>query len=95
MAKKRRRTGEQYNDTRDRNLHADASKFTINTFEDVADSEDEFHINRDKILLEEKPAHKRQRRLYEDGKLAQAIILKRLCFFHTDVLQRAIVRSFR
>ncbi|KAI9891152.1 MAG: hypothetical protein M1814_002995 [Vezdaea aestivalis] len=27
----------------------------INTFEDVADSEDEFHINRDKILLDRNP----------------------------------------
>ena len=44
------------------------SKLKINTFEDVADSEDEFHINRDKILLEEGPAQKRQRKLREEGK---------------------------
>lgn len=43
------------------------SKVRVNTYEDVADSEDEFHINRDKILLEEGPAQKRQRRAKEDG----------------------------
>ena len=45
----------------------DSSKLIINTFEDVADSEDEFHINRDKILLEEGPAQKRQRKALEEG----------------------------
>ena len=45
----------------------DSSKLTINTFEDVADSEDEFHINRDKILLEEGPAQKWQRKALEQG----------------------------
>ena len=43
------------------------SKLLINTWEDVADSEDEFHINRDKILLDEEPAKKRQRQLEENG----------------------------
>ena len=43
------------------------TKLLINTWEDVADSEDEFHINRDKILLEEEPARKRQRQLEENG----------------------------
>ena len=49
---------------------ADNSRLVINSYEDVADSEDEFHIARDKILLEEGPARKRQRKLGEDGKLA-------------------------
>ena len=39
----------------------------INSYEDVADSEDEFHISRDKVLLEEEPARKRQRKLEEEG----------------------------
>ncbi|KAL9131077.1 MAG: hypothetical protein Q9217_000900 [Psora testacea] len=39
----------------------DESRLAINTYEDVADSEDEFHINRDKVLLEEGPAQKKQR----------------------------------
>ncbi|KAL9099857.1 MAG: hypothetical protein Q9163_004705 [Psora crenata] len=47
------------------------SKLAINTFEDVADSEDEFHINRDKILLEEGPAQKRQRISQEEDALLE------------------------
>lgn len=39
----------------------------INTFEDVADSEDEFHMNRDKVLLDEGPAAKKMRRYQEEG----------------------------
>ncbi|KAL8741310.1 MAG: hypothetical protein Q9190_006073, partial [Brigantiaea leucoxantha] len=41
-------------------------KKVINTYKDVADSEDEFFINRDRILLEEGPEQKRQRILEED-----------------------------
>ena len=43
------------------------SRMRINTFEDVADSEDEFHMNRDKILLDEGPAAKRIRKYQEEG----------------------------
>ena len=45
------------------------SKMRIDTFEDVADSEDEFHMNRDKILLDEGPAAKRVRKHQEEGEL--------------------------
>lgn len=45
----------------------DESRLRIDTYEDVADSEDEFHLGRDKILLEEGPVQKRQRKLREDG----------------------------
>lgn len=45
------------------------TKLLVNSWEDVADSEDEFHINRDKVLLEEEPARKRQRKIEEEGKL--------------------------
>jgi hypothetical protein len=43
------------------------SRMAINTYEDVADSEDEFHMNRDKILLDEGPAAKRLRKYQEEG----------------------------
>jgi U3 small nucleolar RNA-associated protein 3 len=43
------------------------SKMAINTWEDVADSEDEFHMNRDKISLDEGPAAKRLRKYQEEG----------------------------
>ena len=45
----------------------------IRTFEDVADSEDEFHINRDKVMLDEGPNAKRQRKYEEDGMLYHAV----------------------
>ncbi|KAL8931210.1 MAG: hypothetical protein Q9211_007142, partial [Gyalolechia sp. 1 TL-2023] len=48
-----------------------SSKLTINTYEDVADSEDEFFINRDKILLDEGPEQKRRRKLEEDDALLE------------------------
>jgi len=43
------------------------SKLNISTYEDVADSEDEFHINQDKILLDEGPEAKRRRKWREQG----------------------------
>ena len=39
----------------------------IRTYEDVADSEDEFHINRDKILLDDGPDAKRRKKWEEEG----------------------------
>lgn len=39
----------------------------ITTYEDVADSEDDFHIQRDKILLDEGPDAKRRRKWAEEG----------------------------
>lgn len=42
----------------------------ITTFEDVADSEDEFHIQRDKVLLDEGPDAKRRRKWAEEGLLS-------------------------
>ena len=44
-----------------------SAKLRIDTFEDVADSEDEFHVNRDEILLDEAPAQKKQRQTQEEG----------------------------
>ncbi|TVY34233.1 Uncharacterized protein LOCC1_G008623, partial [Lachnellula occidentalis] len=41
----------------------------ITTYEDVADSEDEFHINRDKVLLDEGPDAKRRRKFAEEDAL--------------------------
>ena len=49
------------------------SRMRINTFEDVADSEDEFHMNRDKILLDEGPAAKRMRKYQEEGLSSHAV----------------------
>ena len=43
------------------------TKLLINNYEDVANSEDDFLINRDKILLHEEPEAKRLKRLQEQG----------------------------
>ncbi|KAI4112744.1 MAG: hypothetical protein LQ345_006152 [Seirophora villosa] len=49
----------------------DRSKLTINTYEDVADSEDEFFINRDKILLDEGPQQKKRRKIEEEDAILE------------------------
>jgi U3 small nucleolar RNA-associated protein 3 len=68
MGKKRKGGGQPYGS------RADATKdgsdaLALNSWEDVADSEDEFHLNRDKILLDEGPEAKRRRKLQEEGML--------------------------
>jgi U3 small nucleolar RNA-associated protein 3 len=67
MAKKRKASGRAAEPQEPRE---EDSKMRITTFEDVADSEDEFHMNRDKVLLEEGPAAKRLRKWKEQGKFA-------------------------
>lgn len=63
MGKKRKASGGEKK-PRERK---DDSKLTITTFEDVADEQDEFHLNRDKVLLDEGPAAKRLRKWKEQG----------------------------
>lgn len=67
MAKKRKVGGKPFGHQEPQETNRDDSKLTITNWEDVADSEDEFFINRDKILLEEGPAQKRQRKIQEEG----------------------------
>ena len=43
------------------------TRMRIKTYEDVAGSDDEFHINRDKIMLDDGPEAKRRRKVQEDG----------------------------
>ncbi|KAF2002777.1 hypothetical protein P154DRAFT_487636 [Amniculicola lignicola CBS 123094] len=68
MAKKRKagRSGGEPKEPREED-----SKVRVNTFEDVADSEDEFHMNRDKILLDEGPTAKRLRKWAEKDEFLQ------------------------
>lgn len=65
MGKKRKAGGRPYGEGNA--VKDEDSKMRITTFEDVADSEDEFHLNRDKILLDEGPAAKRLRKWKEQG----------------------------
>jgi U3 small nucleolar RNA-associated protein 3 len=43
-------------------------KLSLNTWEDIADEQDEFLLNRDKLLLDEGMVAKRRRRVGEEGK---------------------------
>ncbi len=65
MAKKRKAGGRAYGDSK--TPKDDGSKLAINSWEDVADSEDEFLLNREKVLLDEGPAAKRLRKYQEEG----------------------------
>jgi U3 small nucleolar RNA-associated protein 3 len=67
MAKKRK--GGSARDTEEPkgpNMDVGESRKRIRTYEDVADSDDEFHLNNDKVLLEERPDVKRRRKQQED-----------------------------
>lgn len=68
MPKKRKGSGRYDNETVDsRTSKAESAKLTINSYQDVADSEDEFLDNRDRILLDEGPAVKKRRKIQEQG----------------------------
>jgi U3 small nucleolar RNA-associated protein 3 len=67
MAKKRK--GGVARDTEEPkgpNMDVGESRKRIRTYEDVAGSDDEFHLNNDKVLLEERPDVKRRRKQQED-----------------------------
>lgn len=66
MAKKRKASGRKSDGPKSFNV-ADGNLGPIRTYEDVADSEDDFHINRDKVLLDEGPDAKRRRKWEEQG----------------------------
>lgn len=68
MGKKRKASGQHSAAPTVKSLDAADGKLgPVRTYEDIADSEDEFHMNRDKILLDEGPEAKRQRKWQEQG----------------------------
>ena len=67
MAKKRKAGGRPFGNGQPGPENDGDSKLRVNTYEDVADSEDEFHINRDKVLLDESAPQKQLRRAQEEG----------------------------
>ena len=73
MGKKRKASGRPFGWERAASTAQDPdnepSKLAINSYEDVADSEDDFHIGRDKVLLDEGPHAKRQRKWQAEGKI--------------------------
>ena len=69
MAKKRKGSG-RGGPSGPREVDERDNKMNITTYADVADSEDEFHIQRDKVMLDDGPEAKRQRKWAEDGEFA-------------------------
>ncbi|RAL67440.1 hypothetical protein DID88_008195 [Monilinia fructigena] len=68
--KKRKASGQSAKSTRE-DFDKSKGKVAFTTYEDIADSEDEFHINRDKVMLDEEPHAKRQRKLKADDNLIE------------------------
>jgi U3 small nucleolar RNA-associated protein 3 len=66
MARKRKASGQRLSGPKSSNSE-NGKLGPIRSYEDVADSEDEFHINRDKVLLEDEPEAKRRRKWEEEG----------------------------
>ena len=85
MAKKRKQSNGVPRAPQEQVKNRDEGKLILNSYEDVANSEDDFHIQRDKILLEEGPAHKRQRRVQEEGKYCQIQCNSLLTFEHRGI----------
>jgi len=71
MAKKRKGSGRTAVADGEKGWGAKGGKIApVTTYEDVADSEDEFHINRDKVMLDDGPDAKRRKKWQEQGMLA-------------------------
>lgn len=67
MAKKRKAGATAAAQEVDQDASNKRSRIRIDTFEDVAGSDDEFHMNRDKIALDDGPDAKRRRAWQEQG----------------------------
>lgn len=66
MGRKRKAGGRPYGQS-EQDKFQGSSKLKLNSYEDIADSVDEFAAGKDKILVEEAPAAKRRRKLAEEG----------------------------
>ncbi|KAL6912929.1 hypothetical protein ACHAP8_007676 [Fusarium lateritium] len=76
MAKKRKASGRNNAQSGPKELDAsDARLGPITTYEDVADSEDEYFMNRDQILLDDEPNSKRRRKEDDDIELSDEEVL--------------------
>ncbi|KAL2753311.1 hypothetical protein ACRALDRAFT_1065374 [Sodiomyces alcalophilus JCM 7366] len=72
MAKKRKASGRNEKPSGPKDVDpADARLGPITTYEDVANSEDEYFLNRDKIIFNEEPQSKRRRRQDEEDKFLE------------------------
>jgi U3 small nucleolar RNA-associated protein 3 len=70
MAKKRKSSGRSAPPKEDNGFEVSGGLMgPISTYEDVANSEDEFHIQRDKVMLDDGPGAKRRRKWQAEGML--------------------------
>ena len=68
MGRKRKAPGGPFGEgTKATDWEHDSSRLLVNTYEDVANSEDEFLAHRDKILLHEGPEARKLKYLEEKG----------------------------
>ncbi|CAM1502977.1 Fc.00g077530.m01.CDS01 [Cosmosporella sp. VM-42] len=76
MGKKRKASGRNAQPTGPKEVDpTDARLGPITTYEDVADSEDEYFLNRDQIMLDEEPNSKRRRKEDDDLEFSDEEIL--------------------
>ncbi|GAB0133561.1 hypothetical protein EsDP_00001968 [Epichloe bromicola] len=76
MAKKRKGSGRNVGPKGPKELDpSDARLGPISTYEDVADSEDEYFMDRDTIMLDDEPDSKRRRKTEEDMELSDEELL--------------------
>ncbi|KAI7465794.1 hypothetical protein KC351_g14805 [Hortaea werneckii] len=68
---KRKRTGKATEEPKGPNMDVGASRKRIRNYEDVADSDDDFHLQRDQVLLGEQPDSKRRRKAQEQEEFLQ------------------------
>ncbi|KAK5132914.1 hypothetical protein LTR08_008360 [Meristemomyces frigidus] len=68
---KRKRSSRPAEEPKGPNMDVGDSKKRIRDYEDVADSDDEFHIQRDKVMLDEAPDVKRRRKVQEQEEFLQ------------------------
>ena len=71
MGKKRKAHGSPFGEPTAKSAK-DESKLIVNSYQDVADSGDEFDLARDKILIDETPADRTRRELLHQGTLVIA-----------------------
>ena len=90
MAKKRKASARVEGNDAPPELDMGESRKRIRTYEDVADSDDEFHINQDKVLLEEAPDAKRRRKTQEQDEFLEVSDEEVLDYSEDDELEEAV-----
>lgn len=69
MAKKRKVSGGAPVAEPTEGWNEQGGKLAFKSYEDLADAQDDFHINRDKVMLDDGPDAKRRRKWEQEGEL--------------------------